>query len=229
MRDDVALKLLQLTSDRPFLRTSELETMPPLVLESRLTALIKDGLLTISNGVLRMDGTQRILLAERLIHAGSDPRRVSRFLKWQEFEDFTERMLRENGFLTRRHFVFKSQAGRREIDVLAWNDTFMLAIDCKHWLRGLAPGRLREVVQAQIERTAQLAQRPELLGRLRVADATRRSIIPLILTLSELHDRLVDRVPVVSVSKLLSFLYGLSPVDDGLCRIGILNSQSRLA
>ena len=228
MSDDVQLKLLELTGNSPLLRTEDLQSFHTPLLNARLTTLIEDGLLTASNGVLRMDARQRLLLAERLIHAGTDPKKVSRFLKWQEFEEFTEHLLRENGFSTRKHYVFKSQVGRREIDILAWNDAFLLAIDCKHWLRGLAAGRLKEVVQAQVERTEQLAQKPELLDRLRIDHVTGRSILPVVLALGELHEHLVEHVPVVSVSKLLSFLYGVSPIDDGLRRVRILSSQSRL-
>jgi methylmalonyl-CoA mutase cobalamin-binding subunit len=161
------------------------------------------------------------MLAEQLLHRGVDPKKVSRLLGWQEFENFSEHMLTENGFSTQKHLVFKSEAGRREIDILAWNDTFMLAVDCKHWLSGLSPGRMRRAAQAQVQRTIALARRPELLYHLKVTHPEKRSIIPLVLTLGELRERLVDRVPVVSVSKLLNFIYGVSPIEESVKRIGV--------
>jgi len=177
-----------------------------------------------------MDSRQRITLAEQLIHNGGDPKKISRFLGWQEFEDFTEHTFSANSFHTVKHFVFKSQNGRREVDILAWNDTLMLAVDCKHWVRGLSTGRMRDAARAQIERVVSLANRPDLLKRIKVDHTEKRSIMPVILTLGDLRERIVEGVPIVSVSKLLSFIYGVSPVDDGIKRIPVshLEAQSRL-
>jgi hypothetical protein len=54
--------------------------------------------------------------------------------------------------------------------------------------------------------------------------------MPVILALGDLRERIVEGVPIVSVSKLLSFIYGVSPVDDGIKRILVsdLAAQSRL-
>jgi len=89
---------------------------------------------------------------------------------------------------------------------------------------------MRGVALAQLERVVSLANRPDLLKRLKVNQTERRSIIPVILALGDLRERIVEGVPVVSVSKLLSFIYGVSPVDDGMKRIPIsgLGAQSRL-
>jgi hypothetical protein len=177
-----------------------------------------------------MDSQQRMALAEQLIHNGGDPKKISRFLGWQEFEDFTEHIFSANSFRTVKHFVFKSSNGRREIDILAWNDTLMFAVDCKHWVRGLSTGRMRDAARAQIERAVSLANRPDLLKRIKVDHTEKRSIMPVILTLGDLRERIVEGVPIVSVSKLLSFIYGVSPVDDGIRRIPVsdLEAQSRL-
>jgi Holliday junction resolvase-like predicted endonuclease len=170
------------------------------------------------------------MLAEQLIHSGADAKRVSRFLGWQEFEDFAEHILSENGFSTCKHLVFKSSLGRREIDIFAWNDTLILAVDCKHWIRGLSTGRMKKAAQAQIERTIAVARRPELLHRLKVPIPDVRSVIPVILTLGEVRDRLIHGVPIVPVSKLSSFIYEVSPIDKSIKRIRVdSSSQSRLA
>ena len=207
----------------------DLDALPEGAQDDSLDALESLGLLTLSDGRLSMNARQRVMLAERLIHSGFDAKRVSRFLGWQEFENFAESILSENGFVTRKHFVFKSSAGRREIDILAWNDTFLLAVDCKHWLRGLSSGRMKEAVQAQVERVSALACRPELLHRLKVPRPQGRDITPVILSLGELVDRLIDGVPIVCVSKLLSFIYGVSPLDGAIERVRVhSDTQSTL-
>jgi hypothetical protein len=229
---DLRLKLLELTSVNPSLSMNDFSALPQLDLQQKLAALSRNGFVTFSDGVLSMDDSQRVMLAEQLIHSGSDPKKVSTFLAWQEFENFAEHVLKENGFSTRKHLIFRSGARKSEIDIFAWNDTFMLAVDCKHWLRSLSPGRMRVAAQAQIERAAALARKPELLYRLKIAHPEGRSIAPVILALGELRERLIDGVPVVSVSKLISFIYGVSPIDGSVRRIRVPDlrrSQLRLA
>jgi hypothetical protein len=227
---DLRLKLLEMTNSKPAVSVEELSAIPKIGLDEALDALIGKRLVTYSGGVMTISAKQRVMLAEQLIHSGVDAKRVSRFLGWQEFEDFAEHILSANGFSTRKHLVFKSSLGRREIDIFAWNDTFMLAVDCKHWLKGSSTGRMKTATKAQVERTIAMSRRPELLRRLKIPDPDGRSIIPVILALSELRDRLIDGVPIVSVSKLLSFIYGVSPIDRRVRRIPVdSSSQSRLA
>jgi Holliday junction resolvase-like predicted endonuclease len=227
---DMRLKLLELTSKGQALGVKDLPPFPKAQLDETLTALVEGRLVSFSDGFLRMNGPQRVMLAEQLIHGGVDPKKASRFLGWQEFEDFAEDILSENGFSTRKHLVFKSPLGRREIDILAWNDNFTLAVDCKHWVSGLSTGRMRDATRAQLERARALARRPELLRRLNISNLEGRSIMPLVLALGELKERLIDGVPIVSVSRLLSFLYGVSPIDPTVSRVPVLGmtSQTRL-
>ncbi|MGP8127745.1 MAG: restriction endonuclease [Candidatus Bathyarchaeia archaeon] len=224
------LKLLELTRERHALNLADLQSTQQVNLNTKLDNLRELGLISVSNGLLRMDSQQRIALAEQLIHSGADPKKTSRFLGWQEFEDFTEHTFSANGFHTVKHFVFKSKNGRREIDILAWNDTLTLAVDCKHWVRGLSSGRMQDAARAQIERVVSLANRPDLLKRIKVDHAERRSIMPVILALGDLRERIVEGVPIVSVSKLVSFIYGVSPVGDGIKRVLVsgFEAQSRL-
>jgi hypothetical protein len=230
MPPDLQLKLLELTRESHAVNLADLGATQQVNLNTKLDTLRECGLVSVSNGFLRMDSRQRMTLAEQLVHNGGDPKKISRFLGWQEFEDFTEHTFSANSFHTVKHFVFKSTNGRREIDILAWNDTLTLAVDCKHWVRGLSTGRMQDAARAQIERVVSLANRPDLLKRIKVDHTERRSIMPVILALGDLRERIVEGVPIVSVSKLLSFIYGVSPVDDGIKRILVsdLAAQSRL-
>ena len=224
---DLGLKLLELSRNGHRFNVKDLQESGQ---HAQLSSYVRGEFVSLTDGSLSMAGRQRLMLAEKLIHGGADPKRVSRFLAWQEFEEFAEDILKENGFSTRKHFVFTPTAGRREIDVLAWSDTFILAIDCKHWVRGFSQGRMAQVAAAQIERVVALARRPELLHRLKVAQPVGRLIIPMILALGEPSMRLAEGVPIVSVSKLLSFIYGVSPMDDTIrtVRVSYGGLQSRL-
>lgn len=214
---DLQLKLLELTRHGQRISFDGLAQelhAGPATLVSQIEGLRAKGLVAFSQENLELDARQRIMLAGELIHNGRDPQRVSRFLDWQEFEDFAVLSFEENGYLTAKHVVFKTRGARREVDILAWNDTFLFAVDCKHWLRGLSPARIRDAVRAQVERSAALASRPEILRKFGVLQVSRRKIMPAILTLGNARQSVVDRVPVVSISKLMSFLYGISPLDE---------------
>jgi hypothetical protein len=232
MRDETQFALLKLTGHGNAVNFEEFvaQTRQPKFAQIILNGLIDSGLVSISDGFLRMNMSQRMMIAERMIHEGQNPTKVSRFLEWQEFEGFTNTVLNENGFQTIKHFVFKTAAGRREIDVLSWNDTFILAIDCKHWLRGLTGRRIELVAEAQTERVRALAKRPERLARAKIGNVSERSIIPMILTLCNASIGIVNGVPIVPVSSLVNFLYGISPIDDSILRVAIETHamQSRL-
>lgn len=234
LRSDFQVKLLELTKHGRRVSIAELadELHEDLgTLAARMQVLRERGLISFYNATLEMDARQRIALAELLIHNGRDPQKISRFLEWQEFENFAIHSFEENGFRAVKHVVFKSRIGRREIDFLTWNDTFLLAVDCKHWLGGLSLGRMKDAAQAQAERTKALAERPDLLSRHGVSYIEKRSIMPLIFALGDPRERAVNGVPIVSVSKLMSFLYGISPVDERFrtFRVKDLGAQSRLS
>lgn len=224
MRTNPEIKILELTKEKRRITLEELAEQAhcqPDKLVEIIEDLAQGRLLSWDHKALEVNSTQRMMLAVRLVHGGCDVQKVSRFLEWQEFEKFAAESLEENGFRTVKHLVFKSKLGRREIDLLAWNDNFLMAIDCKHWLRGLSPSISRQVINAQCERAEALAERVEILKKCGVGDVERRSLMPVILCLGEPRDGIVDGVPVVAVSKLISFLYGVSPIDERLRRIPV--------
>jgi len=69
-----------------------------------------------------------------------------------------------------------------------------------------------------------MADRPELLVKIGVMHPGRRNIVPVIFALGNPRQPVVDGVPVVSVSKLVSFLYGISPVDERFRSFPVKNS-----
>jgi len=220
---ELRLRLLKLTRDggQADLRELAEQLGPGTNNLTEIANLRERGLVSTTQGIVKLDTSQRMTIAEQLVQEGLDPRRVSRFLKWQEFEDFAAHSFEENGFRTSKHLVFKIKAGRREIDLLAWNDIFLLVVDCKRWIRGLSASRLRLAAQAQIERAAALADRLDLLSRQGVQHLDKRAILPLVFTLGNPRESFVNGVPIVSVSKIATFLFGISPYDDRLRSIPV--------
>jgi hypothetical protein len=128
--------------------------------------------------------------------------------------------LDQSGFQSVRHIVFKSKVGRREIDILAWSNVWILIVDCKHWSRALAYSRMKNAAEAQVERARALAQRPEIMQKHGISRID-LPMVPMILTLGEPRDRIIGRVPIVAVSKFSSFLQEASPYADGILTIQV--------
>jgi hypothetical protein len=181
-------------------------------------ALHENRLLTLSSWGIEQSRFQRILLAEKLLAGGSDPQKVARSLDWQEFEKFVEDAFEENGFRASKHLIIKLDSKiRREIDILAWNKSLTLAVDCKHWLKSVVfHTRIRRAAEAQAERVFALARRPEILRRRGIDDVENRSILPALLVLGEPEMRETSGVPIVPISKLPDFLTELSPFQRDL-------------
>ncbi len=184
-------------------------------LKIKLENLHEKRLLTFSNWTIEQSSLQRILLAEDLVIGGCDPQKVAQILGWQEFEKFVEIAFEKSGFRALKHLIIKlGHHTRREIDVLAWNQSLTLAIDCKHWIKaGMSQPRLRRAADAQAKRVAALARRPEILCRYGLDDPEKRSIMPILLVLREGETRESDGVPIVPISKLADFLGELSPFE----------------
>jgi len=218
MATDLEIKLLELTKThkRTTVRNLALELrVDDKRVQKRLVSLRDAGFVNWIDGIVEQDSLQRMMLAQELIQEGRDPQRVSRFLVWQEFEEFVERALIGNGYRAVRHFVFKSRLGRREIDILAWNDVWILAIDCKHWATQLAHSRIKNSAHAQKERTCALAQRADLLQR-RGIKSMDLPLIAVILVLGEPRDRVIEGVPIVPLAKFPSFLHEGSPYEPDI-------------
>jgi len=198
-------------------------------IDDELQSLKERGLISLNNEYLELDSRQRVLLAEALVRTGQDVQQISRLLAWREFEEFVESALDQSGFKSIRHLVFKSNVGRREIDILAWNDVWILIVDCKHWSGTLTHSRMKEAAEAQAQRTRALTERSEIMQRRGI---TRLDIplVPLILTLGEPRERLIMGVPIVGLSRFSSFLQEASPYSDGFLtlRVQTRSKQSSL-
>ncbi len=91
-----------------------------------------------------------VRLAMNAIKWGCDPRRVSAYLSWRDFEAFVAEALAEAGYEVFRNLRFGVR--RREFDVLAVSvpSSLGVAVDCKHWSPRHSSGRIREVSLAHM-------------------------------------------------------------------------------
>lgn len=156
-----------------------------------------------------------IKLSVKLLKEGADPEDVSSPLTWQEFEKLVEVTLREHGFRTTRHVVFKHQGARREIDLLGAREDMLLCIDCKHWDYGCSPSRIRSAVNAQRERVRALSREPRALACM-FEKRPGGFLLPVLVAFRTTQTLHVDGTPVVSIIRLGDFLRGVSMFADGL-------------
>jgi len=221
MAAPLEIKLLRLTERKLRISVQDARReMREEDLDGELQSLKERGLVSLNRESLEVTPRQRVMLAESLIRSGQDVQQVSRLLAWQEFEKFVEAALDESGFRSVRHVIFKSRVGRREIDIIAWNDVWILVVDCKHWSGALTHSRMKIAAEAQIQRGRALVERPEIMQRRGVA-RIELPLLPVILTLGEPRERLIQGVPIVGLSKFSSFLQEVSPYTTGLLTLHV--------
>ncbi len=129
---------------------------------------------------------------------------LSKMLTWDEFEKLTAFIMEKNGFIVNLNY----RIDRKEIDVLAHNDRYLIGIDCKHWKRMGRPA---------IGRAAQMQK-----NRVRLALRFFKELrgIAVIVTLYESSYIEVDGVPVVPINKLINFLNDLDGYISQLDTVG---------
>jgi len=150
-------------------------------------------------------------LAAEALRQGADPERVCRKLNWQEFEDITVIALNSNDYRTTKHFVFRRDKVRHEIDVVGVKGKLALCVDCKHWMYGWQRGRIINAVKNQVERTKALSgEAPKYREKLKLGAENQLLLIPLLVTLADVSSRTVHGVPVVPILRMKAFLSELS-------------------
>jgi hypothetical protein len=117
---------------------------------------------------------------------------LAKHLDWKDFEGLAAKILEIHDFATMRNLILTNP--RMEIDVVGVRLGIAMLIDCKHWKK-TTPSALNEIVQKQIERTKHYVSK------------TKGAIAaPVIVTLYQDQISFVDKVPIVPIFQLESFL-----------------------
>ncbi len=208
---ELLLSLLQ--STRANLSTS----LSDLVTASRTTSAVAkhvlarlagSGLVVLDGPMIRVPSETRLRLALEATVAGVGLERLCQAISAKEFEDMAAIALRANGFGVLARFVFRHASRRYEIDVVGTKASTVICADCKHWRRGSSKGRLLDAVKKQIQRVEALTLELEKhASRLKLAGDGEKCLIPVILTLADTGHRMIERVPIVPVFTLSSFLH----------------------
>ena len=117
---------------------------------------------------------------------------VSEWLDWRDFEGLVSQILLENGFQVEKNVILTKP--RMEIDVIGVKLNVVILIDCKHWKK-MSKSALNDIVDKQIERVKSYVKKTESM-----------SAVPVIVTLHQEKVNFVNRVPIVPIIQLSSFL-----------------------
>lgn len=138
------------------------------------------------------DTSDRLSAALMLVKKGALIDDVSVHLDWRSFEGLAARVLESKGFAVIKNMVLTKP--RMEIDIVGIYHGVALLIDCKHWRRQSASS-LNNTVQKQVLRTKQYVTKTQ--GAIAV---------PAIVTLYNEVIDFIDRVPIVPIQQLSSFV-----------------------
>ena len=117
---------------------------------------------------------------------------VSECLDWRDFEGLVSQILLENGFEVEKNVILTKP--RMEIDVVGVKLNVVILIDCKHWKR-MSDSALNEIVRKQVNRVRRDANE--------ICDVM---TVPVIVTLHQEQISFVNKVPIVPIIQLSSFL-----------------------
>ena len=137
-----------------------------------------------------MENKLEIALSD--IKKGTPIEEASRSIDWKDFEGLVAEILESKSFEVVRNFRMKKPT--MEIDVIGIHLGTAVVIDCKHWKR-MTNSALEKIVLRQIERVKHY-----------VASMDEVVAAPVIVTLYHEQINFINRVPIVPVQQLSSFI-----------------------
>ena len=176
-----------------------------LPLDEEVVLRVADELgVNIIGGFAALTPARKVELAVIAIKGGVSLTEVCRALSASDFEAFVEEAFKAGGYLTERNVRLRRP--RVEIDILAENENLLVGVDFKRWNKPLYPSTAAKLLDKQLER----------LKAYKRAVGKKKPAVPLIVTLLERDWWVVDRKPVIPVSKLNSFISVLPSLVDEL-------------
>lgn len=168
------------------------------ILRGAVGELEKTGFIVLEGGSVKVEKLWDLLFLVFDIY-DFDPEELLEGLDWRFFEEFAYRVLERLGYKVLRNYRFKLGKHRFEVDVIAWRDNIMLAVECKYWRR-IGVSKLKLIARKNIEKSEELAKIVEReLG-------FRGEIYPVVLTLKSEPIRVFEGCGIVPVFKLRDFL-----------------------
>ena len=161
--------------------------------EELLKYLLKLGIGNLSSDSVSFSEKDKLDIILLVMEHGCNPERLSKKLRWNDFELFTSLLIKSVGYTLERNIVFNNP--RIQIDVIGIYQKTALLIDCKHWMKiydfNVSRFSLNQIRRARIF----LAKRKDV-----------EAAIPVIVTLNDCECNFFEKVPIVSISRFNHFL-----------------------
>ena len=216
---NLIISLLKLTKEGPVLiELVNREAHLPLATTMKLLGKLQnEGLVYLKQGSVGAESGNRLKLAVQAISLGADVERVGALLCWQEFEDITAVVLKNNGYAVSSNVRFKHSGRKWEIDVVGCKKPLVVCVDCKHWQRAISPSALNRIVDSQVTRTRALADSlPNPSLKLECTRWSNAKFIPAIISIVPSALKFYSDVPVVPILQLQDFLNQLPAYTETL-------------
>ena len=160
--------------------------------EKILGMLIQNGIGQTIGNLVNFDDGDKLKTALLAIKNGVPIEEVSRHIDWKDFEGLVAEILDTKHFDVLRNFRMTKPT--MEIDVVGVRLGVALLIDCKHWKK-LSRSALGTIVVKQIERV-----------KYYVSNVKDVVAVPVIVTLNQEETSFINKVPIVPILQLSSFI-----------------------
>lgn len=186
-------------------------------LEEMLTQAIERGCISLTDDrYVLLDPLEMVIL---LINLGFlDIERLVNFIDWYEFENYIARILQFAGFDVYSNYQHRGLV-RFQIDVLGLDSVrkLGLVIECKHWrsIRRYS-AKLVEAVKDHIRRVERLIKFCEWVV-INIPTLRRiKTLIPVVVVLKSDTQKVIDNIPIVSITELRDFILNVEKYVDEL-------------
>ena len=160
--------------------------------EKILDEIIQNNIGMKQDGLYYFENSDKLKIAIALLEHGFQITEISIALDWKDFEGLTAEILSAKDFAVIKNMILTKP--RMEIDVVGIRLGVAILIDCKHWKKYSASS-LTTAVKKQVERTKQY-----------VAKTQGAIAVPVIVTLYQDKVSFIERVPIVPIFQLSSFI-----------------------
>ena len=124
--------ILKLTKHGPidYTLVSKNTNLPLQTINESLRKFDKNRLLHFNDRILEVSSTKRIKIALEALKLGADFERICQFLKWDEFESFSMKILEAHNYKVFKNLRFKEikKQKRWEIDLLACKKPIIISV-----------------------------------------------------------------------------------------------------
>lgn len=230
---EILIAVLKLTKNGPVDQTvvGRSARVPAQTSVKLLQQLADQALIRCTGKIVEAFPDQRVRMAVRAIELGTDFERVCSTLEWKEFESISTEAFEVNDYLVMKNFRFKQKCGKRwEIDLLAFKQPLIVAVDCKHWQHKWTRAPVVATVELHVERTKAFSDAlPYVHDKIGLGRWDHATVLPIILSLLPAPFKFHHNTPIVAALQLQSFLSELPGHAGSLTRfqqkIPIRNKQ----